>query len=145
MMRTFRAKCIATLCLVAVAAAGTVWATSLSARSGTATLTGLTKLASDGGQGERWQVSVRDVSSGEVVAGPVRVIGVPIGRPEKLGKAEWSLSGTQLTGTVSVTNGPVMAWFSGTVTQQGVSGQFSTVTGQSGSWIWEGAIPTSVP
>lgn len=145
--RTIVGRIVALALMVGASGA---WATDAKTRSGSVKLT-LNPLVSDAGSpDERWQVQVRDVAasakSASEVQGAVRVAGIPIERPDRLGRVDWQLTGAALSGTVSShSGGPVVAWFTGTVSANGIQGTFTAVNGQSGSWVWEGPVPEEQP
>lgn len=128
--------------VVVVLSAFVTAATDAPTKSGSATLT-LNAVASEAGvPDERWQVQARDVTTSATVQGTVRVGGVPIERPDRVGKVDWNLTGAELSGTVSSPGGgPVVGWFKGTVSGNELKGTFTTVMNQNGSWVWEGPIP----
>ncbi len=103
-------------------------------KSGSARLT-LNPIVSEAGTPhERWQVQAQDVTGSATLQGTVRVGGMPIERPDRVGKVDWQLRGTEFSGTVSSPGGgAVIGWFKGTVGENGTQGTFTTVTGQSGS------------
>lgn len=115
-------------------------------QSGSVTLT-LNPLASDpGASKERWSIQIQDATASAAdsptVTGTVRIGGVPIERAEQLGKVDWQISGTTVSGTVSnPSGGPALASFKGTVDENGMQGTFTVLSGQSGSWAWEGPLP----
>jgi hypothetical protein len=100
----------------------------------------LSPLGSDSEAGEeRLEVQVAGVS------GVLRVSGVPV-LADQLRKAEWEVTGSEVSGSVSNPNGgPALASFTGTVTEKGIEGTFTTLSGQSGSWVWEGPMPEAPP
>lgn len=108
--------------------------------SGSATVT-LSPLPSEpGAADERWRVQAS--AQGSTIEGSVRVAGVPVERPDQLGKVEWELNGSQLSGTIHSPAGNfVIAWFRGTVESDVLQGTFTAINGKSGSWKWEGPPP----
>ena len=67
-----------------------------------------------------------------------------MGRPGKLGNFNWIVSGSSLSGTVNASAGNVLAWFKGEVSEGRLRGTFTAVTGQGGTWEWEGPVPESI-
>lgn len=98
-----------------------------------------------GGSDERWEISFKGVG-GEGVKGTVRIGGISVPQAGDVGEIDWTLSGPNLSGTVTnPAGGGVLASFNGTVSANGIQGTFTIVDGPSGSWAWEGALPQPLP
>ena len=109
---------------------------AIATQSGTGRVA-LDVVPADSGAETKWAIRFDDSGSGMSVVGTVTLGDVPIGRPSDLCAISWSLQGTELSGTVSSTDGNiVMASFKGTINADRAQGTFSTMTGQSGSWTW---------
>lgn len=111
-------------------------------RSGSVTLT-LSPLASESdATDERWRIRARDVGSSREIEGTIRIGGLPLQRPDQLGRVAWKVTGTTLSGTVTSPVGEtLLATFAGTIRPDGMKGEFQAINGQRGSWEWEGPVP----
>lgn len=86
---------------------------------------------------QRWQLDVQRADDGSL-SGEVVLSGSPLARKANLmGKIE----GRLVSGTLADERGQLVASFRGTISDRGISGEYTDRSGEVGDWSWEGTLP----
>ena len=90
-----------------------------------------------------WSVTVDDAAvGGGSTEGEIAIEGGKL-VAGSMGDIEWERSGSNLFGTLRSKEGSDVAYFTATLGgDEPLTGTFTTVGGQDGTWTWDGPIPT---
>jgi len=116
-------------------ALGTAWG------DGTGEVAVEEEISSSATEGE-WSLSVEDDTASASSEGSISLEGGKL-IAGSIGDIEWEQSGTNLFGTLRSKEGTDVAYFTATLGGSGpLTGTFTTVGGEEGTWTWNGPIPT---
>jgi hypothetical protein len=122
------------VCLL-VLAVGSVWA------DGTGEIAVEDEVAISATSG-KWGLGVEDDAVGGSTQGEITLEGGKL-VAGSIGDIEWERSGTSLFGTLRSKEGSDVAYFTATLGGDGpLTGTFTTVGGEDGTWAWDGPIPS---
>lgn len=90
----------------------------------------------------KWGLAVEDDAVGVSTQGEITLEGGKL-VAGSIGDIEWEHSGTSLFGTLRSKEGSDVAYFTATLNGDGpLTGTFTTVGGEDGTWTWDGPIPS---
>lgn len=113
-----------------------------SERSGTLRLP--ERLSDQNSEDEQWAVQTEDNVNAKRTDGGVKITGLPMGSPDAFKGIEWSVAGSEVSGIAKGPKGQTLARFKGQLSDGQLRGTFTTFTGQTGDWEWEGPLPAEL-